>query len=618
MTEPKIKDDMEVSTVRVQETSSSGVASIKSEYIVPSGEKAAVFVPDVNKNSTTEDDSNVEPPQKRSRKNRRGQNKARPLPFKEDREGRLCPSLVDVGQDQPWPQCANSKCACQHDVAAFLRAKPRDIAPTCYLYSVRGSCPRGLTCRFGSQHLTEDGKNIKKIVEGMDVSSGVVNSLTKELQLKLRKRLYDFSRTEEVISDLEKHRSKQRELKIAANNELRSAKNGAVSARDAEMMDVGEGCDAGEHKPLGPVSDEDIIPVRKEERKKLDWSNKLYLSPLTTVGNLPFRRICRQFGADITCGEMALASSLLQGAPQEWALVKRHHSEEIFGVQLCGSNPNVMTRCAQLLEDQLSLDFVDVNLGCPIELIYQNGAGSGLLRRERMLEAVLRSMNNVLGLPLTVKTRTGVGKNIAHTLAPRFASWGVSLITIHGRSREQRYTRTADWDYIERCAALAGPTPVFGNGDILSHEDHQRVLARCPSVQGVMVGRGALIKPWIFTEIKERRHYDISSSERLDMLRQYANYGLEHWGSDTKGVENTRRFLLEWLSFLYRYIPVGLLERPPQKMNERPPTYRGRDDLETLMASANCADWIKISEMLLGPVPDNYCFLPKHKANSWV
>lgn len=94
--------------------------------------------------------------------------------------------------------------------------------------------------------------------------------------------------------------------------------------------------------------------------------------------------------------------------------------------------------------------------------------------------------------------------------------------------------------------------------------------------------------------------------------------GLEHWGTDQKGVETTRRFLLEWLSFLYRYIPVGLLEVLPQDMNQRPPSHMcGRNDLETLMLSKNSADWVKISEMLLGPVPDGFYFEAKHKANAY-
>lgn len=166
-------------------------------------------------------------------------------------------------------------------------------------------------------------------------------------------------------------------------------------------------------------------------------------------------------------------------------------------------------------------------------------------------------------------------------------------------------------------AQAASPLPVFGNGDILSYQDYQTAIKEVPELTGVMIGRGALIKPWIFTEIKEQRLWDIRSVERLDILKKYVNYGLEHWGSDTKGVENTRRFLLEWLSFLYRYVPVELLANPPQKINERPPTYSGRDELETLLASASASDWVKISEMLLGPVPEGFVFLPKHKANSY-
>lgn len=97
----------------------------------------------------------------------------------------------------------------------------------------------------------------------------------------------------------------------------------------------------------------------------------------------------------------------------------------------------------------------------------------------------------------------------------------------------------------------------------------------------------------------------------------YSNYGLEHWGSDQQGVNTTRRFLLEWMSFLHRYVPAGILEKA-QKMNQRPPNYIGRCDLETLMSSANSKDWVRISEMLLGPVSEDFTFIPKHKSNSYA
>ncbi|KAG1661393.1 tRNA-dihydrouridine(47) synthase [NAD(P)(+)]-like [Nymphon striatum] len=352
----------------------------------------------------------------------------------------------------------------------------------------------------------------------------------------------------------------------------------------------------------------------------ISFEGKLYLAPLTTVGNLPFRRICKEYGADITCGEMSLCANILQGKQSEWALLRRHSSEDFFGVQVCGAHHDMMTRCAQVINEYLDVDFVDINMGCPIDLVYKKGAGSGLMAKTRKLHDIIFGMSSILSAPLTIKLRTGIydNKKIAHTLISKLHEWDpkrVSLITLHGRSREQRYTKSADWNYISKCASLANPIPLFGNGDILSFEDYNTQKAMS-GVSGIMIARGALIKPWIFTEIKEQRHWDISSSERLEILKKYTNYGLEHWGSDTQGVENTRRFLLEWLSFLYRYIPVGVLERVPQRINERPPIYHGRDELETLMASPKCNDWIKISEMLLGPVKD-FAFLPKHKANSY-
>uniref|UniRef100_A0A3L8QWV8 tRNA-dihydrouridine(47) synthase [NAD(P)(+)] n=1 Tax=Chloebia gouldiae TaxID=44316 RepID=A0A3L8QWV8_CHLGU len=337
--------------------------------------------------------------------------------------------------------------------------------------------------------------------------------------------------------------------------EALQSSQGVEGAPNPEVLNSSRGAEAAPSIPtLGPLTDEDVTKLRPCEKKK--------------CGNLPFRRICKRFGADVTCGEMAVCTNLLQGQSSEWALLKRHHTEDIFGVQLEGAFPDTMTKCAELLNRTIDVDFVDINVGCPIDLVYKKGGGCALMTRSNKFEQIVRGMNSVLDVPVTVKIRTGVQEkvNVAHKLIPRIREWGASMVTLHGRSREQRYTRSADWHYIAQCARIASPMPLFG----------------------------ALIKPWLFTEIKEQRHWDISSSERFEILKDFTNYGLEHWGSDTQGVEKTRKFLLEWLSFLCRYVPVGLLEHLPQKINERPPYYLGRDYLETLMASQNVDDWIKI------------------------
>uniref|UniRef100_A0A8C4F2I7 tRNA-dihydrouridine(47) synthase [NAD(P)(+)] n=1 Tax=Dicentrarchus labrax TaxID=13489 RepID=A0A8C4F2I7_DICLA len=542
----------------------------------------------------------------------RGQNKSRPhtKPTTYD-EKRLCLSYLSIAVECPF----GDKCHFHHDIAEYMATKPADIRESCYLHDTFGKCAFGLTCRFAKAHTTPDFKTMEnaELIKACEGKTPVKNSLSKDLQNRLRKRSVSFKKSAEYLKTLSDNRDKREER---GNGEM---------TKDACAAEVSADQTGGEQqaatkppvKTIGPLTDVDVIKLRPCEKKQVDFQDKLYLAPLTTCGNLPFRRVCKRFGADITCGEMAMCTNLLQGQQSEWALLKRHESEDVFGVQVEGCFPDTMTRCAELINNNTDVDFVDINSGCPIDLVYKKGGGCGLMTRTRKFEQIIKGMNYVLDVPLTVKIRTGVQEksNIAHKLIPEMKKWGVSMITLHGRSREQRYTKLADWDYITTCSKLASPVPLFGNGDILSYEDAMK--ARETGVSGIMIARGALIKPWIFTEIKESRHWDISSNERLDILRDFTNFGLEHWGSDTRGVEKIRTFMLEWLSFMCRYIPVGLLERVPQKINERPPYYMGRNYLESLMASQHVGDWVRISEMLLGPVPTNFNFLPKHKANAY-
>lgn len=581
------------------------------------------------------------PPSKRMKMKLKGRNKNRPVHQKQDSSLKMCPAILHE------QECRfGDKCKFSHDVKKFMADKPEDLGPTCVNFQKFGRCQYGISCRFGKSHMTEDFRNIinESLYAEMKTKKVVRNVLDKDLQHKLWKRKYNFEKANKNTAQIQKevrervelekvqregkkrvectdtadtdHGNSVEKVKSEIGSDIESkTDNQTISTESDVLLQTSDGTKQSEASVC--LSDSEGIRLRPQEKKLIDFSNKLYLAPLTTVGNLPFRRICKGMGVDITCCEMALSTNILQGQMSEWALLKRHESEDLFGVQICGAFPDTLTRCCQLINDELSVDFVDLNCGCPIDLVFKKGEGCALMGKSNKFEQVVRSMKSVLDIPLTVKMRTGIfdNKNIAHYLIPKLKRWGVSLVTIHGRSREQRYTRLADWEYIDECAKLGAPMPVFGNGDLLSYEDLDACLKT--NASGGMVARGALIKPWIFTEMKERRHWDISANERFDMLKSYVNFGLEHWGSDLQGVENTRRFLLEWLSFLYRYIPVGVLDQVPQKINERPPYYVGRNDLETLLASSNCGDWIKISEMLLGPVPEGFNFLPKHKANAY-
>ncbi|KAJ1028181.1 hypothetical protein NDA13_003627 [Ustilago tritici] len=409
-------------------------------------------------------------------------------------------------------------------------------------------------------------------------------------------------------------------------NAIRNSTCSAVATRVAEAANASTGID--------------IARIRPSEKRRLNWKGELYLAPLTTTGNLPFRRICASFGSDIHCGEMGLAESFLHGNASEWSLVRRHASEQIFGTQLCGGKPDLLVPVAEALKAEIGdgLDFVDINCGCPIDLVYNKGAGSALLDHPSKLSKIVRGMNAVLGdTPLTIKLRTGTGaKQTTHKIFAKVQTeWGASAATLHGRSRKQRYKNDADWSYIATCARTLRssvqqwneesryadepemvPIPIYGNGDVYSWQDYYERLSRT-AVDGEMIARGALIKPWLLTEIKERRDWDISSRERLDMFRQFAEYGLSHWGSDTHGVNTTRRFMCEMMSFTHRYVPTGLLEFLPARMNDRPPLFKGRDELETLLASARGEDWVKLSEMFLGKAAEGWSFTPKHKSNAY-
>ena len=230
------------------------------------------------------------------------------------------------------------------------------------------------------------------------------------------------------------------------------------------------------------------------------FDGRLWLAPLTVGGNLPYRRLCVEYGAEITVGEMAVVRRLLKNSGAEFALLRSHPSEPFFGAQLADKKLETLAEGARIAESR-GARFVDLNCGCPIDAITRRGLGASLLRKPARLGRLVEAMRNAVKVPVTVKLRAGwaEGKENVSELARVCEEAGASAITIHARTREQRLQpAAADWDLIGKVAAQR-TVPIVGNGDILTHFEASERMARS-GVRSVMLARGALIKPWLFRE----------------------------------------------------------------------------------------------------------------------
>ncbi len=285
------------------------------------------------------------------------------------------------------------------------------------------------------------------------------------------------------------------------------------------------------------------------------FQDAVVLAPLTVGGNLPFRRLCVELGAQVTFGEMAVVRKLLGGSPSEFALLKSHPDEPFFGVQLADNKPDTLAEGARLAESR-GARFVDLNCGCPIHEITRRGLGASLLRKPAKLGRLVAAMAGAVKVPVTVKLRVGWKEDEANVsqVARVCEESGAAAISIHGRTREQRYSRAADWDTVGRVAAERG-VPVIGNGDILTHYEARERMSRS-GVRSVMLARGALIKPWLFREIREGRTLLPTVEERFAMLWRFVELLREHFGTDERGQKRTMRFLPWHLNFFCRYLPL--------------------------------------------------------------
>lgn len=235
----------------------------------------------------------------------------------------------------------------------------------------------------------------------------------------------------------------------------------------------------------------------------VEMVNNLILAPMAGVTDLPFRMLCKEQGCGLLYTEMVSAKAILYKNRNTRELLKVREEERPIAVQLFGSDPDIVSDMAAQIEDG-PYDIIDINMGCPVPKVVNNGEGSALMKDPKLVEAILSSMVKKLKKPVTVKFRKGFDDDHVNAveIAKIAESCGVSAVAVHGRTREQYYSGKADWNII-RQVKEAVKIPVIGNGDIWKPEDAKRMLEET-GCDGLMLARGAQGNPWLFSRIN---HY---------------------------------------------------------------------------------------------------------------
>ncbi len=232
----------------------------------------------------------------------------------------------------------------------------------------------------------------------------------------------------------------------------------------------------------------------------LNIPDPLFLAPMAGVTDYAFRTVCAGLGANVTVTEM-VSSRALQYRDKKSAGLLRKNEGSICGAQIFGNDPEVMAEAAVLALELSHCDFLDINMGCPMPKVANNGDGCGLMRTPELAGQIVNAVSRAVPVPVTVKCRLGWDRgNInAPELAKRLEDNGAAMVTVHGRTRSMLYSGTADWDEIRKVKEAVS-IPVIANGDITGAETALRCLRRT-GADGIMVGRSSFGDPWIFTEI---------------------------------------------------------------------------------------------------------------------
>lgn len=268
----------------------------------------------------------------------------------------------------------------------------------------------------------------------------------------------------------------------------------------------------------------------------------LILAPMAGFSDVPYRRICREYGSAISYTEFASVEGVIWKSRRTRVILNFHPSERPVAFQIFGADEDQIVKSCQIVQDW-GPDLIDINLGCSTPKVSGRGAGAGLLRDPSKIGRLFAQLSGALRVPVTAKIRLGwddASRNYRQ-VARILQESGASLITVHGRTRAQNYSHPADWDAIAE-VKQAVQVPVVGNGDVQCVADIERIR-RHTGCDGVMIGRAAMGNPWIF---QRRELNQVSLTERTAMIRRHLAAMVEYYGEKT-GVMLFRKHMVRYL-----------------------------------------------------------------------
>ena len=233
---------------------------------------------------------------------------------------------------------------------------------------------------------------------------------------------------------------------------------------------------------------------------KVTLPNNLILAPMAGVTDLPFRLLCSRQGVGLCCMEMVSAKAILYKNKNTESLLEIHRDEGPVSLQLFGSDPKILSEMAKKIEER-PFSVLDINMGCPVPKVVNNGEGSALMKNPKLVEEIVSSVVKAVQKPVTVKIRKGFDEEHVNAveIAKIAEAAGAAAVAVHGRTREQYYAGEADWEIIAKVKE-ALTIPVIGNGDMTDGQSAERLLTQT-GCDGVMIGRAARGNPWIFSQV---------------------------------------------------------------------------------------------------------------------